>query len=178
MGPTLAWHRPNKRMRHLTTLGAFGFLVIGGSLLGLLDGDSPFEWLLWWQSWILIIVFTILIGGPFSTIVHSAGADWLQVQRLRWGVTKSNFVKLYELTKIDVSHGGTTFHLYLSDGERAVERSFEELQVDRRVWDLVYNGVLHSVASGATVTTKAAGILELSHVPGLKFRNPYTEGGK
>ncbi|GAA3564826.1 hypothetical protein GCM10022222_55720 [Amycolatopsis ultiminotia] len=50
-------------------------------------------------------------------------------------------------------------------------RSTEELQRDRRIWDLVYNGILHSVASGAQVGNQAIGILQLDKTPALKIRD-------
>ncbi|WP_297547275.1 hypothetical protein [Amycolatopsis sp.] len=123
-----------------------------------------------WPMWILIVVGTVLTTSPFSYFTYSAGADWLLVERVRWGVRKRGWVDLYELKRIDASFGGTTFHLWLFDKDLGFSRSFQELQQDRRIWDLVYNGILHSVAGGAEPSKQAIGILKLNETPALRLR--------
>lgn len=160
MGPTLVWHRENTRGRVVLVLVAFALLVAGAGVLSLLKyGDLQVYTA--WPVWIILVLGTVLISSPFSTMTHSAGADWYQVQRNRLGIKKSNHIKLYELTKIRVNYGGTTLHLEMHDGDNGTYRSFEELQKDRRMWDLIYNGILHSVANGATISNQAIGALDL-----------------
>lgn len=89
---------------------------------------------------------------------------------MRWGVHKRMWVDLYELKRVHAHYGGTTFHLELSDKDIGFARSFQELQQDQRIWDLVYNGILHSVANGATVSKQAIGILQLDKTPALRIR--------
>lgn len=60
--------------------------------------------------------------------------------------------------------------LELYDKDVGIARSFQELQQDRRIWNLVYNGILHSVANGATVSKQAIGILQLHNTPALQLR--------
>ncbi|WP_344854098.1 hypothetical protein [Amycolatopsis ultiminotia] len=142
-------------------------LVAGVSLVRG-EGLSAFQY---WQLWIVIAVFTFLTSSPFTYLTYAAGADWLMVERSRWGVKKRTWIDLYNLTKVDASYGGTTFHLWLHSKEGGFSRSTEELQRDRRIWDLTYNGILHSVASGAQVSNQAVGILQLNKTPALKLRD-------
>jgi hypothetical protein len=51
------------------------------------------------------------------------------------------------------------------------------LQRDRRIWDLVYNGVLHSVAGGAQATQQAIGVLKLNDTPALRLRDAARSSG-
>ena len=125
----------------------------------------------YWQLWVVIAVFTFLTTSPFAYLTYAAGADWLLVERSRWGIKKRVWLDLYELTKIDASYGGTTFHVWLYGKGGGFSRSTEELQSDRRIWDLVYNGILHSVAGGAQVSNQAIGILQLDKTPALKIRD-------
>ncbi|MGH3516495.1 MAG: hypothetical protein ACRDQ7_03585 [Haloechinothrix sp.] len=177
MGPVLAWHRENARGKISLAAWSLTLFAVSFGAISLMKGDG-LDMLSSWLIWVFILGGTLLISSPLTFMVHSAGSDWLQITRIRWGVTKSNNVKLYELQKVDAFFGGTNLFLYLWDGERAIERSFEELQTDRRIWDLIYNGILHSVANGAEVTKQAVGILELNHVPGLKYKSSYGGGSK
>ncbi|RZS36999.1 hypothetical protein EV193_106234 [Herbihabitans rhizosphaerae] len=156
----------------MQVVGALAILSGGISLAQFIDGENPIEWVRYWQLWPILIIGVVLMSGPTSVLTYSAGADWFQVQRTRFGRTKCAWVKLYELRHID-AFGGVLFHLRLWDDERGIERSFEELQLDRRMWDLIYNGIVHSAAKGAEVTKMATGLLQLHDVPGLVFDNPY-----
>ncbi|MBN9741002.1 hypothetical protein DMP23_07740 [Amycolatopsis sp. A1MSW2902] len=142
-------------------------LVAGVSLVRG-QGLSAFTY---WQIWVVVAVFTFLMTSPFTYLTYAAGADWLLVERSRWGIKKRVWLDLYNLTKIDASYGGTTFHLWLYNREGGFSRSSHELQLDRRIWDLVYNGILHSVANGAQVSNQAIGILQLGKTPALKMRD-------
>ena len=169
-GPVLAWHRESrsgKVMGVIVGLALMLALVAGVSLVRGM-GLSAFKY---WQIWIVIAVFTFLTTSPFTYLTYAAGADWLLVERSRWGIKKRVWLDLYNLTKIDASYGGTTFHLWLYGKGGGFSRSTQELQMDRRIWDLVYNGILHSVASGAQVSNQAIGILQLDKTPALKIRD-------
>lgn len=170
LGPVLAWHRENRKGKIATFISGIAIYAIILSIVSWFQGDGFGAMLTYWQLWPLIIVFSLLATGPFSYMTYSAGADWLQVDRVRWGKHKRMWVDLYELTRVHATYGGTTFHLELYDKDIGLARSFEELQQDRRIWDLVYNGILHSVANGATVSKQAIGILQLNKTPALRLR--------
>src|SRR5699024_8759270 len=52
-------------------------------------------------------------------------------------------------------------YLELADDSSFIELARVEWQPDRRIWDPVYNGILHSVADGATTNHNARGFLQL-----------------
>ncbi|WP_406636862.1 hypothetical protein [Amycolatopsis sp. WGS_07] len=169
-GPVLAWHRESRRGKMAVALTS-AIILIAGTLVISLFHQAGFGILAAWPIWLIIAVAVFLISSPFSYLTYAAGADWLMVERTRWGVKSRAWIDLYELTKIDAAYGGTTFHLWLYDKDMGLTRSSEELQRDRRIWDLVYNGILHSVAGGAQVSAQAIGILQLAKTPALKIRD-------
>ncbi|MQA07932.1 MAG: hypothetical protein GEU98_05125 [Pseudonocardiaceae bacterium] len=171
-GPVLAWHRENHRGKVSGFFWAFGLLTALAAFSMILDGD-PLALFTFWPGWIIILVFSYLMSDPFGYFCYSAGADWVQAQRTRWGITRKHYITLYDLTEIEASYGGPTFHLHLRNAERGFSRSFEELQRDRRIWDLVYNGILYSVANGAKTNNQTAGILQLNETPALRLRRTW-----
>lgn len=175
-GPVLVWHRENRAGKVATFLSGIAIYAVIMSIISWLQGETFGEMLKYWQLWIIVIVFSLLATGPFSYMGYSAGADWLQVDRVRWGKHKRMWVDLYELTRIHATYGGTTFHLELYDKDIGFARSFQELQQDHRIWDLVYNGILHSVANGATISKQAIGILRLEQTPALRLRQQHATG--
>ncbi|MCA1708285.1 MAG: hypothetical protein LC808_35420, partial [Actinobacteria bacterium] len=101
--------------------------------------DWGFGWMSTWWLWLIVLVglpiFYFAIGGHHM----SAGADWLN--------SRGSFVKTYELTSIKVSTGGGgSYYLNLEDGQgNEVSIQLGVIQQNRALWDLVYNGILHSV---------------------------------
>ena len=98
-----------------------------------------------WTTWALFAVFgaifyLIVRGGRFS-----AGAEWV-AKRDKW-------VRVYELTKV-TSHGyfNGAGLLLMDSGGRKVKLRFVDLSTDRLLWDLTYNGILHSVIAGGART--------------------------
>jgi hypothetical protein len=75
--------------------------------------------------------------------------DWLR-GRKQW-------VRTYELVKVRSypSFSGGWIRLEDRDG-RTLGLDHTTLQQDRRLWDLVYNGILHSVIAGGAETNGAA----------------------
>ncbi|GAA3588635.1 hypothetical protein GCM10022222_86310 [Amycolatopsis ultiminotia] len=169
-GPVLAWHRESRKGKFTSIVVGFVIMLVIVAAISLFHGDG-FGAFTAWPMWIIIVVGTFLTSSPFTYLTYAAGADWLLVERSRWGIKKRIWLDLYKLTKIDASYGGTTFHLWLYNKGGGFSRSTQELQLDRRIWDLVYNGILHSVASGAQVSNQAIGILQLDKTPALKIRN-------
>lgn len=170
LGPALAWHRESRRGKIALILTSALILIVGAIVISLFH-QGGIGILAAWPIWAIVAVGVFLISSPFSYFTYAAGADWLMVERSRWGVKSRAWVDIYELTRIDAAYGGTTFHLWLYDKDMGITRSSEELQRDRRIWDLVYNGILHSVAGGAQVSPQAIGILQLNKTPALKIRD-------
>ncbi|GAA2339774.1 hypothetical protein GCM10009854_15230 [Saccharopolyspora halophila] len=69
----------------------------------------------------------------------SAGADWPCLG-------KKSFIKTYELTEVNATTGGAVRYLELEDARgNKLSVQLGDLQLNRELWDLVYNGILHSV---------------------------------
>ncbi|MGH3949391.1 MAG: hypothetical protein ACRDSE_09735 [Pseudonocardiaceae bacterium] len=105
----------------------------------------------------------------------SAGADWVQWgMRKRWYQRRAHrgYLKIYELVSVTADAAGPTLYLRLEDAEgNVLYRMRHALQGDRRIWDLLYNGILHSVANGAEIDTLAIGMLKLDETPALRLRD-------
>lgn len=161
-GRVLVWHKESKRGKLVLFVGSLALLAGGLSVIRLLNGNSPFDWVSLWQIWPFLLLVALLITGPVTYTVLSAGADWFQLQAVRFGLTrKQGFIKLYELREIEVTTGGVSLYMRLADDTYGIDLALHEWQYDRRMWDLVYNGILHSAAAGAAVNRNARGLLEL-----------------
>ncbi len=153
--------------------GAFVMFLFEGDLGGL--G--------YWQIWIIILVFAYLASGPLDYQTTSAGADWIKWDyNKRWYQrrARSNHLKIYELTRIEGYFAGGMLHIRFEDHEgRGADRQVGDLQRDRRIWDLFYNGLLHSVANGAEINRTAVELLKLDETPALRLREqrPQPEDG-
>ncbi|MPY96832.1 MAG: hypothetical protein GEU97_02335 [Actinophytocola sp.] len=161
-GKVLVWHKESKRGKAVLFVGSVGLLAGGLSIIRLFNGKSPFDWMTLWQIWPFLLLVALLITGPVTYTVLSAGADWFQLKSVRFGARrKQGFIKLYELREIEVSTGGVSLYLRLADDTHGIDLALREWQCDRRMWDLVYNGILHSAAAGALVNRNARELLEL-----------------
>lgn len=161
-GPVLVWHKESKRGKAVLFVGSLALLAGGLSVIRLLNGSSPFDWISVWQIWPFLLLVALLITAPVTYTVLAAGADWFQLQHVRFGlIRKRGFIKLYELREIEVSTGGVSLYLRLADGSHGIDLALNEWQSDRRMWDLIYNGIRHSSAAGARVNRNAQGLLEL-----------------
>ena len=171
-GRVLAWHKSNKRGKAVLFVGSLALIVLGGSLLRAGEGRPFFDGVVHWQPWLAAVVFALVITRPATYLVLSAGADWVQLHQITFGITRRHrVVDLYSLEKIeaDVVAGGAGLALTLQSARGTIRLVTHDWQADRRVWDLVYNGILHSVAAGAEVNANARGMLELSRVPELRY---------
>jgi hypothetical protein len=90
---------------------------------------------------VMVVMYSILRGDNFS-----AGAEWM--------ACKASWVRLYELTEVTAHTSGTGVYVILKDSAgRVVEYKFTSLGgSDRLLFDLTYNGILHSVVAGGAKT--------------------------
>lgn len=166
----LAWHKENARGKVAGFLWSAAIIVGGGSILAAVEGDPPLAWIQYWQLWVVVVVGSTLMSRPLTYISMSAGADWFQCQIVRFGVTvRKKHLDLYQLQKIKGTTGPAALYLELADASDFIDLARVYWQSDRRIWDLVYNGILHSVAAGAEVDRNARGFLELAQVPELRY---------
>jgi hypothetical protein len=140
-GPVLAWYKSSRRGAFVLALTIFVLITAG---IYFAQGMST-RWMTVWPVWLVIVLASL--GGYYTQrmIEISAGADWLQARR--------HWVKLYELTKVTLHYRGNNYWLSLQDrDDHAIRVSVNTIQKDRDMWDLVYNGILHSVIAGEAET--------------------------
>lgn len=102
-----------------------------------------------WWLWVLVAVVTVLGARSVSGTYLAAGADFLQNRR--------TWVDLYDLTEITVAAGNGQHWITLDDGHgRRTSAGTNDLHASPALWDLVYNGIRHSVAAGAEVKGSGA----------------------
>jgi len=83
-----------------------------------------------------------------------AGANWYKYGR--------RYVKIYELTSVKVKGTPGSWALDLRDAEgRKVWTELDPIPQNPRLWDLVYNGIRHSVRNGAETNQRALDRLQL-----------------
>lgn len=92
----------------------------------------------------------------------SAGAEWV-------ALSDDAYVNTYELTTVKVHVDGAAHSIEMVDHNgRYLRPKIGSLQRNHRLWDLVYNGILHSVHVGGAETNKRArDYLRLDHPPHL-----------
>lgn len=140
-GPTLEWHYGDRKMQRWMAACLAVVLVAFYTIR-----SSGFEWVSVWYLWLYVAV--IVAVGWLLPAGHkiAAGADWLN--------TRGGIVKTYELTEITVrgtAAGGYHIELRDRDGGEA-DTALDFLYDNPDLWDLVYNGIRHSVAAGAATT--------------------------
>jgi len=114
------------------------------------------RWMSMWDMWVLIAACGLFIYWRFGREWFAAGAVWAQVGK--------SWVNTYELVEIKFSVDGLNRVLRLKDssGRQIYSFRLRNVQANPRMWDLVYNGILHSVASGnCEVAPKARKVLML-----------------
>ena len=138
------------------------FQVVGGSAILVVIVGIAFTFthgdLTWMQDpvpWgLLAILLVFTVARDWNNTRLTAGADWLRVNR-KW-------VDTYELADIHLSGTLRGWTLQLTDGcGRRVRTYIANIETNRELWALVYNGIVHSVANGATINNVAAAMLKL-----------------
>jgi hypothetical protein len=121
-------------------------------------------WVSVWWLWLALPGLAWLTSMLVRGHKISAGADWLNC--------RGGIVCTYELSDITVtSHaGGHGLELKDAHGGTA-DADFGLIQVNRDLWDLVYNGILHSVAGGAETNKLAVKRLHLEEALAIRKRS-------
>lgn len=112
------------------------------------------SWVSLWWMWVLIVAVAAAIVFGLRGTFCAAGSDWLKTQH--------GWVKTYELTEVEMHLNGTSIDLFLRDASgRGTNNQIAKLQNNQDLWDLVYNGIRHSVTNGAKTNGYARGALNL-----------------
>ena|GEM_PF-789611 len=159
-GPILEWFYPQRSSRMISGLLLSLLVLLTVMIKDWTQGNSGFSWVGIWWMWLIIL------AGPFVLLVLekgsvSAGADWL--------ANRKGVVKTYELVKVKVSvgSGGAAHELQIKDKYgNAASDQITHLQQNHQLWDLVYNGLIHSVhVNGAETNQRARDYLLLEYPP-------------
>jgi len=112
------------------------------------------SWIAIWWAWAILALVVATTFAFTRTGFYAAGADWVR--------SRKEWVRTYELTEIEMhlSSAGTELFLRDSSGQTLNGR-LANLQANRNLWDLVYNGIRHSIAHGATANRYARDALKL-----------------
>lgn len=113
-----------------------------------------------WWLWLIAVVGSLVMFLAVRGKRLTAGADWFD--------ENGAWIKTYELTSVRIigAWGGDLLELK-DEADRKVSVKLPHLLENRALWDLVYNGILHSACSGrATVTQLARERLRLP--PGVR----------
>jgi hypothetical protein len=141
-GPVLAWYKSSRRGAF--KVAAVALLLLFPVMITIMQGFS-IAWMRIWQVWLVIVIGCVLIYSARRSVECSSGADWLR--------RKKGWVKLYQLTKVTAHWRSNAVHLDLKDRDnRELQIRVSDIQENRLMWDLVYNGILHSVIAGGAET--------------------------
>lgn len=145
-GPVLAWFKSSAYHAVITAAWMIPLMVVG---LTAEQGGSV-EWMKLWPVWAFVLLFVVaMYFGVVRSAECSAGVEWLRVGN-KW-------VRLYELVEVTAQKRDLDYLLALKDGAgRELKVRDKDLQKDQDVWDLVYNGILHSVIAGEAESNRAA----------------------
>lgn len=147
-GPVLEWFQR-------TRLDSFmpGVILAVIMMVFLTVRDTGFGWMRVWWLWLFVVLGPIYFYFAARDRM-SAGADWYKRGR--------RYVKTYELTSVKVKGTPGSWTLDLRDAEgRKVWTELDPIQQHPRLWDLVYNGIRHSVGHGAQTNRRALDRLQL-----------------
>ncbi len=155
-GPILEWFCPTPG-RGGTFVG-IALLIFAGFLT---IRDGGFGWMAHWFLWAIMAPFLAILWFTNKSTRMSAGSDWIF-----YG--KKSFIKTYELVQVNATAGGAARYLDLKDRhDNTLYVQLNDLQLNRELWDLVYNGILHSVhVNGAETNKMAKDFLGLGIPPG------------
>ena len=146
-GPVLTWFRKNQKSARIGAIG-LGLLLV--AMLCIRNGFGWLENPKYWAVWLLVLGFAAYIYFTTRHQRPSAGAEWL-ARGKKW-------VRTYELVKVTcyTTLNGAYLRLVDGDGRKMWYPLVDFGLDDRLLWDLTYNGILHSVIAGGAKTNGMA----------------------
>ena len=134
----------SKRNAVLSGIGGFLLITVGYTVL-----HQDIGWMSIWWMWLIPLVIAPLIALAMRSESCSAGADWFAIGK--------RFVDTYALSSVEVKAPTHYRELELEDSSgRRTSVQLMTVQANRDLWDLVYNGILHSVVHGGADTNALA----------------------
>lgn len=143
-GPVLEWYQDNQRAGIKYFFVGFFFIVIGLTLK-----EWSFHWVVHWQTWPWPIALGLIFYFWSRREVVAAGADWYKKGKY--------WVDTYDLKSVKVKTGPGRLDLEMDDRSgRGIATTCLVIEKNRKLWDLVYNGIIHSAKDHPLETNKAA----------------------
>lgn len=147
------------------------FVFVGTAFVIALLGtvrSGGLHWVYDWVFWAIIGILSFLLSLLVYSAAKSAGADWLMV--------RTRYVKTYELVSITSRQYASTVRLLFDDVHgNHVLIPMKELATPPELWDLVYNGLRHSVANGAYIDALALRRLRLHEAVRIRDSRDHAE---
>ncbi|MHA6797915.1 hypothetical protein [Bounagaea algeriensis] len=144
-GPILEWFYPRKK-----DWAIIGSILSGIIIVFLTFKDWGVGWMSVWWLWLFVIPWPFIFMLAGKNLRLSAGADWVCG-------SQRTFVKTYELVQVKATVGGAARSIELKDRHgNEFSAQLNDIQRNRELWDLVYNGILHSVHVHGAETNKMA----------------------
>lgn len=137
-GPVLAWHNPTWWKDGFRPALTYIFIIL---VVFLTLKDRGIGWMTTYRWWLFLVGVSLLSVPYFRGQPFAAGAAWFRNGK-KW-------VNTYELISVRVAsyYGFYSLKLEDADGHR-ISIHTGTIQHNRRLWDLVYNGIVHSTHNG------------------------------
>ena len=143
-GPVLEWYQDNQRSGVKYFFVGFFFIVIGLTLK-----EWGFQWVQYWQAWPWPVALGLVFYFWSRREIVAAGADWYKKGKY--------WVDIYDLKSVKIKTGPGRLDLEMDDRSgRGVATTCLVIEKNRKLWDLVYNGIVHSVKDHPVETNKAS----------------------
>ena len=143
-GPTLEWYQPRRMSVLISAIVVALFIVALAALK-----NWTLNGLLAWYVWPWPVAFVVFMYFKFRRRAIAAGADWYFDGKDR--------VDTYDLKQVKVKTGPGRLDLVMRDRSgRLVVTPCSLIETNRRLWDLVYNGIVNSAKSDHVETNQAA----------------------
>lgn len=146
----LEWSQGTRKVAWQATFAGWILIAVALTLM------NGFAWMTAWPVWLYVPAWWWAMFRVVKLKWLAAGSVWVQT---RW-----SWVNVYELTRIRFTVNGVNRVLRLEDsaGREVDPLDLRDVQANPAMWDLVYNGILHSVASGnCDISEKARAVLRL-----------------
>ena len=144
-GPTLVWYQASRRKALTAVAGVYVLVMVG---IFIVRGFTT-DWMHFWWIWVAMAAGAALAYPIVMKESSAAGAEWVMMNKA--------WVRTYELTSVKAYTYSNSLNLHLVDRDgRKLQTNISRLQDDRRIWDLAYNGILHSVVGNRADTNQLA----------------------
>lgn len=171
----MAWRGENGIEKIIGYFVALAIMVVGLIGIAILHGDPFYAPLKVWPLWVLAVVVAQLMSSPLN---FQSQAPWSRVDSVEVPLTLLHAAFANEPSpdvrtgSIEADTSRNTVYLTTRDLDGNIcRKAHSDIQKDGRIWDLLYNGILYSVVTGATINDLAIELLKLNQTPAMELRD-------